>query len=428
MSAHQPSVIIMYHFFYPDDVVSARHFSQFAEELVRYGWRVTILTSNRFCRNTKKKILKSDELWRGMKIIRIKRPAWNQANPFFRLANSAWLILAWSLKICKLPRADVIIVGSDPQFSALLFPVLRILKRGKLLVHWCFDLYPDAITADGAKGFVKWFAEKLTVLMRWAYRSVDLMVDIGPCMKQRLSPFHRNSRSATLVPWSLVESDSIQKPDNVTRHELFNDAKLALLYSGNMGKAHDFSLILELARRLNREDRKIAFCFACRGNRSEELIKAVRPSDTNIRFASFAEEHELEKRLNSADIHLLSVRPGWEGIVVPSKFFASLAAGRPVLYTGPEGSSIYKWIQEFQIGLVLNKNNMEEVVEALLRITDQPDTLKVWQENAFKAYKYFSKKGIINQWDKLLRDMLKDKEVLPAKFPLKNIYTTLYTK
>ena len=89
MTAHRPSVIVMYHFFYPDDVVSARHFSQFAEELVKHGWHVTILTSNRFCRNTKKKIVKRDELWRGMKIIRIRRPAWNQAKGFLRLANSA---------------------------------------------------------------------------------------------------------------------------------------------------------------------------------------------------------------------------------------------------------------------------------------------------------------------------------------------------
>ncbi|KKM78185.1 hypothetical protein LCGC14_1362470, partial [marine sediment metagenome] len=275
-----------------------------------------------------------------------------------------------------------------------------------------YDLYPEAIIADGARGFVKWIAQKLTILMRWAYHSVDLMVDIGECMKKRLNTYHHNAHSATLVPWALVELDSIQKPDDVTRYELFNDAKLALLYSGNMGKAHDFSLILQLARRLYREDPKIVFCFACRGNRFRELAKAVRPDDYNIRFAPFAKEHEISKRLISADIHLLSLRPEWEGIVVPSKFFGSLAVGRPVLYTGPEGSAIYKWIQEFNIGMVLNQDNMEDVVSELLNIAKQPDKMRVWQENAFQAYKYFSKTYVVNQWDKVLQDLMKNKEVV----------------
>ncbi len=410
MSQHRPSVIILYHFFYPDDVVSARHFSQFAEELAKRGWHVTVLTSNRYCRNTKKKIFKRNELWQGIQIIRIRRPAWDQTKRFLRLANSAWMTIAWGLKLCKLPRADVIIIGSDPQFSALLFPILRILQRGKLLVHWCYDLYPEAIIADGAKGFVKWIAEKLTILMRWAYHSVDLMVDIGACMKKRLNTYHHNAHSATLVPWALVELDAIQKPDDITRYELFNDAKLALLYSGNMGKAHDFSPILQLARRLYRENPKIVFCFACRGNRFGELTKAVRPNDYNIRFAPFAKEHEISKRLISADIHLLSLRPEWEGIVVPSKFFGSLAVGRPVLYTGPEGSAIYKWIQEFNIGMVLNKDNMEDVVNELLNIANQPDKMRVWQENAFQAYKYFSKTHVVNQWDILLRNLMNNKD------------------
>ena len=37
----KPDVFILYHFFHPDDVVSARHFSQFAEELVNRNWQVT---------------------------------------------------------------------------------------------------------------------------------------------------------------------------------------------------------------------------------------------------------------------------------------------------------------------------------------------------------------------------------------------------
>jgi colanic acid biosynthesis glycosyl transferase WcaI len=403
----KPLVFILYHFFHPDDVVSARHFSQFAEELVKRNWQVTALTSNRYCRYQKKKIIERSELWQGVKIIRCKRPGWNQANRYFRLANSLWMLIAWIVKLQKNPPADVIIVGSDPQFAALIFPFLRIFKRGKLLVHWCYDLYPEAISADGATGVTKWLVKRATALMRWAYRYVDLMVDIGPCMRRRLSGYKNNFRFATLVPWALVEPDQIQHPDAGTRFELFNDAKLAILYSGNLGRAHDVSLFLKLARKIRIIDPKIMFCFAARGNRFNELIEVVGPEDNNIRFAPFAEEHELEKRLASADIHLLSLRREWVGIVVPSKFFGSLAVGRPVIFHGPEGSAIAEWIKKYNIGWVLTEDNLDEVIKELLELVNNPQKLSVFQWNAYKTYhEHFSKKLVMDNWDSLLKKYL----------------------
>ena len=121
----------MYHFFHPDDVVSARHFSDFAEELVSRGWKVTVLTSNRFCRYPKRKITAEEEYWKGIRVIRVSRLGLNQANSIFRLVNAFWVMLGWVLKIRTLPKADVIIIGSDPQFSQLLFPFIRLIRRQK---------------------------------------------------------------------------------------------------------------------------------------------------------------------------------------------------------------------------------------------------------------------------------------------------------
>ncbi|MCX5907574.1 MAG: hypothetical protein NTY64_10405, partial [Deltaproteobacteria bacterium] len=63
-----PSAAILYHFFHPDDVVSARHFSEFAEELAKRGWSVTVLTSNRYCRYRGRKISLPEEEWKGIRI------------------------------------------------------------------------------------------------------------------------------------------------------------------------------------------------------------------------------------------------------------------------------------------------------------------------------------------------------------------------
>jgi colanic acid biosynthesis glycosyl transferase WcaI len=402
-----PSAIILYHFFYPDDVVSARHFSDFAEELVYRGWGVTVLTSNRYCRYPERKITAKEEYWKGIRVIRVSRLGLNQANSIFRMVNAFWVMLGWVLKIWTLPKADVIIIGSDPQFSQLLFLVIKLLARKSTLVYWCYDLFPEAVIADGAKGLAKWVANKSKYFIKKAYRSADLLVDIGQCMRKRLQVYHPHARFATLTPWALIEPEALQEPDPVIRYDLFGDACLALLYSGNMGKAHDFKLFLQLGRKACEIDRKITFCFACRGNRFEELRKAITPQDYNIRLSSFSEESELGKRLNAADIHLLSLRPEWEGIVVPSKFFGSLAVGKPVIYAGPENSSIAYWIREFNVGLVLTENNIQQIVEKLVEITRDPNVMKTWQKNAIHLYHaYFSKKKVMDKWNIILRDLI----------------------
>src|SRR5439155_12521003 len=111
---------------------------------------------------------------------------------------------------------------------------------------------------------------------------------------------------------------------------VFGDAALGLMYSGNLGRAHSYREILHLAQAL--QDKPIRFAFSIRGNKAEELRAAVSEKDTNVRFVPFAEEEQLESRLSTADIHIVSLREEWTGCVVPSKFFGALAAGRPVLF------------------------------------------------------------------------------------------------
>ncbi len=406
-----PSALILYHFFYPDDVVSSRHFSDFAQELVKRGWKVTVLTSNRYCRYPEKKIDCKRETWEGVQIVRTFRPPWNQANNYLRLANSLWLMIGWGFRLCTLPRADTIIIGTDPQFAALMFPFLRFMKRAKILVHWCYDLYPEAIVADNSNRSGKLYTKGLKFLMKQAYKSIDILVDIGACMRKLLNAYNHKAQSATLVPWALAEPHNVKEPDMAIRKELFGDAKLALLYSGNMGKAHEFMLFLKLARAVYKKNPHIVFCFACRGNMAMEIEKAVSSSDQNIRFASFTEESDLEKRLGSADIHMLSLKPEWNGVVVPSKFFGSLASGRAVLYAGSEDSDIGEWIKEFKVGMILTENNIDHIADQLLQIVNDNRQLEEWQNNAYNAGQIFSKKNIMDQWDNLLRDRLNNEKI-----------------
>lgn len=366
-----------------------------------------MLTSNRSCRQ-RGQVFPPREIWSGVEIHRLFRPDWDQSKPLSRLLNSAWMMAAWLLRTLRIGPFDAIVVGSDPAFSPALALALRLAYPRAALVHWCFDLYPEAIEAEGTSAAIRALAPAARGLMRLAYQAYDALVDLGPRMQARLAGYGSGAVQQTLVPWALAEADRTAAPDPAVRAELFGNARLGLLYSGNLGRAHEFEPFLRLARACRaRSGDAIVFCFAARGYREGELRRAVTPEDSNIRFAPFADESALQARLEAADLHLLSLRPEWAGIVVPSKFFGSLAVGRPVLYAGPADSEVAVWIAQHDIGLHLAEDHIDAAADRLAELLADSSDVARWQANALAVYqREFSKRAVNDRWDSLLRRLV----------------------
>jgi glycosyltransferase involved in cell wall biosynthesis len=403
-----PKVTVLYHYFYPDDVVSARHFEDFCKGLAARGWQVEAMPCNRGCREERQTYARR-ETWCGIAIRRVWRPRLRQASTIGRLLNAAWMILAWSLLLVLRRRRnlpDVLVIGTDPILSVLVAWFVKRLRPSVQVVHWCYDLYPEAPIAEGMLHENSILVRLLKRLTGAAYRCCAILADLGGCMRRLLERYNAPARHVTLVPWALSEPAEVVPADPATRQELFGEAKLGLLYSGNFGRAHSYEEFLELARSLRGES--IHFCFGVRGNQAEELRAAVRADDTNVSFAGFAPESALEKRLGATDIHLVSLRPAWTGVVVPSKFFGCLAAGRPVLFAGSQDAAIAQWIREYGIGWVLDRETLPEVAQELRRLAKNTRELHALRQRCRDIYQaHFSQEKTMDQWDRELRALLK---------------------
>ena len=282
---------------------------------------------------------------------------------------------------------------------------MKTLRPSVKVAHWCFDMFPEAPIAEGMMREGSLLVRASKRLFGEAYKRCDLIADLGSCMRARLEAYGTGARMVTLVPWALVEPHARPLVDAEARRALFGDASLGLLYSGNFARGHSYESILELARRM-RGDARVKFCFGVRGNRAAELKAAVTPEDTNVGFAGFAPESELEKRLGAADIHLASLRDAsWAGIIVPSKFFGSLASGRPVIFAGPRTSAIAGWIEEHGVGWVLEARTMDAVAAELSSLAGSPETLLALKQRCFDVYKaHFARKRGMARWnEELLR-------------------------
>jgi colanic acid biosynthesis glycosyl transferase WcaI len=406
MSA-RPRLLVLYHFFHPDQVVSARIFSDFAAEQARRGWDVTALTCNRSLDDPAARY-PAQEVWNDVKIHRVFRPGWTQKRPVPRLGNSAWLLAAWFARAVQLGPFDAVVIGSDPSFAASLAIPLRAVWPRTPLVHWCLDVFPDAGEAEWT-GATRLLSPPARAVMSAAYRCCDVVVDIGSCMRRRLERYGGSPERDTLTPWALVEPAVPPEPDAALRRELFGDAAIGLIYAGSMSRSHDYESLLALARACRaRAGNAVAVCFACTGTRLPDLKAAVRPDDSNVHFAPFADEAELERRLAAADYHLGSLRPEFTGIVVPSKFFAALAVGRPFIFAGAADASIAEWIREHGVGLVLEPGaGPDAVADALVAQSRKPAELGAGRAAALATYqRHFAKRLINDRWAALLQRQL----------------------
>lgn len=394
-------ILLIYHFFHPDSVVSARIYTDLALSLAKDGHDVTVFTSDCFHRGEVR--IGVDEKWCGIQIYRFSRPSFNQAKNVQRLLNSLFIQLKWLRGFWRHREDfDAVVVGTDPQFAYMMFPMLRLMNRRVKLVHWVFDLYPEALFASSPR----WMCALASVtkpFVPFAYRFVDLMVDIGGCMRHRLTKYSLRGRQEAVTPWALVEPDGVAPVDVAVRQKLFGRARLGLLYSGTVGHAHDLSPLIALARSCRLKGLDVGFCFAGSGAQYDSQTAVITDEDSNIRLAGFADEKELDLRLAAADIHMVSVRESWDGIVVPSKFFGAIAIGRPVIFAGSDKSSVSEYIQRYDIGCVISGTDVTATTAWLEELLKSPDSLRQYQWRAFSCYHdHFSREKMCRHFSDLL--------------------------
>lgn len=398
-----PSVLVFYHYFHPDDVVSAQHYADLCSGLEARGWDVTVMPCNRGCRDERQRFPPRED-WKRVRIRRIWRPAFPQASFLGRILNAAWMILAWSLAALR-HRPDVLFIGTDPIFSVLAALPWKWIRPSTRIVHWCFDLHPEAAIADGIMSARAPLVRLLQGLLRRAYRRCDLIGSLGPCMTRLLRAHDEALPIETFTPWALAEPPAPLDADPEEREAIFGPASLALMYSGSFGNAHTYEEILALARSLRGAD--VHFAFSIRGNRAKEVETAVAGDDENISFVDFAPQERLERRLGAADIQVVSLRTSYAGTVVPSKFQGALATGRPILFAGPPDSAVGRWITEFGLGWTLDGGNSADVARDLQRVQADPTARKALQDRCFKVYQErFSRTAILDRMDRAMRGLL----------------------
>ena len=271
-------------------------------------------------------------------------------------------------------RASVNVFLTQPPFFYVWGAVLAGVRRQRSVVV-VMDLYPDVAIRSGVLRAGGLPARLLHTVSRVGLRRADGVVAIGRCMRELLEREGVPAHKLSVIPnWADDRTVfPVSHAENSLRRELgFGPDDFLVVYSGNMGQVHVFDDILEVARRL-RAHPSLRFVFIGSGTRRREVEDfRDREGLANVVLLPMQPAERMSESLSMGDVHFVSLRRGFEGLVVPSKTYGPLAAGRPIIYEGDAGGEVARLLTESGAGTVVPVGDPDALEAAVLSYVRSP--------------------------------------------------------
>jgi len=414
----QPSkkLIFVNRFYYPDQSATSQMLHDLASGLVRRGFCVHVVCSGQLYDDPDARLPKS-ELIDGILVHRLRTTRFGRGRIVGRAVDYASFYVTAAVSLWKLVReGDLVVAKTDPPLISLVCALMVHFRHG-MLINWQQDVFPEIATLLGANPLPRALD---ALLRRWrnaSMRYATVNVLIGNRMREYFSRIGIPNTQLTVIEnWSDATAVMPLSPSaSQLRHEQGLNERFVVGYSGNLGRAHEFATLLGAAEILG-DTPGIVFLIIGGGARMSALRQAVvdRGLD-NFVFLPYQARDRLGDSLAAADVHLASLLPALEGLIVPSKFYGILAAGRPVVFIGDPDGEIAREIRAADCGRVIDVDDSARLACELQNLRDDESMRLAMGQRArnLLTEKYDVRIGI-NKWAALLNEFEDRLRVRPA--------------
>jgi hypothetical protein len=319
----------------PDFGAVGQYAMIFAREFARAGRQVHLIGLSSGAANTH-----SEECGTGS--LEVRRLSARQYDKSRRL-NRLWWTLATNWRLVSMVvsnptsrGADILFTGAPP--FMLFFAVGVKYLTGARLIYRITDFYPEVLIADAGRRtlplalieFVTWFLR----------RRVDAFEALGEDQRRHLMAGGISSDRIVLkrdfAPVEVTGHEvPMERPRELSGH-------MVLLYSGNYGVAHEVDTVVDGLIRHHRDGTgRFALWLNASGSKADIVEQRLRDAGVPIARSQPVALEALPSLLAAADAHLITLRPRFSGIVLPSKVYACISSRKPILYVGPENSDVH---------------------------------------------------------------------------------------
>ena len=396
-----PRVAFINRYYWPDELATAQLLTDLAEGLAARGRRVAVVTSRPANAASPER-----EVRHGVDIIRLRATRWGRRGLVGKACDYLTFTLAARRALRQdLRSGDLLVALTDPPALAP-FAAAASRRSGATLIHWLQDIHPELefalsgsrLLASASRSWV----HRRDLAWRAARACVAISRDMAALVRERGVA---DGRIQVVPNWAPGGEALFAVPpeQNSFRQEWNLHGKFVVAYSGNFGRVHALEPVIEAAAQL-RDERDLVFLFVGDGPRRPALEAAVRSQGLdNVRFQPFQPRSRLAENLSTGDVHLVTLRPGCERCVFPSKLYGILAVGRPVVYFGPSNCELADAVHRHSAGVVVDVAQPADLAAALRKLKSGVERRQAMAGAALQwARETGGLTAALDDWEKIL--------------------------
>ncbi len=369
-------IVFVNRYYDPDLSATSQMLTDLARGLAARGFDVHTVCSRQLYDDLATR-LAADEVLAGVHVHRVATTRFGRGRLVGRAFDYASFYVACAGMLWKLlRRGDVLVAKTDPPLlSILAAPIAK--TRRTTLINWQQDVFPEVASHLGANPLPRWLDKALRRLRDASLRAATMNVSIGSRMREYLAARGiPDSKLCVIENWA--DGDAIQpKPKSAStlRSRMDLSDRFVVCYSGNLGRAHEFDTLLGAAEVLKR-DPAFIFLIIGGGAKMAALKQGVAARALeNFRFLPYQSRDALGDSLAAADVHVVSLLPALEGLIVPSKLYGILAAGRAVIFIGDADGEVGRVIERARCGKRVAVGDSTALANVLRSLKAEPEAL-----------------------------------------------------
>jgi colanic acid biosynthesis glycosyl transferase WcaI len=403
-------IIFVNRYFFPDQSATSQMLSDLGFGLASRGLTIHIICSRQGYNDAQAKLLRRESI-DGVAVHRIWTTRFGRDHLLGRAIDYASFYVSCAVRLTRLLcRGDIVVAMTDPPLISIVAMAAARLK-GAHLVNWLQDIFPEVATRLGANPLPWWANSVIRRLRNASLRAARLNVVLGERMRELLELVRiANSKIRIIENWANVTSTPPRSAaESKLRARLGLSEKFVVGYSGNLGRAHEFATLLNAAS-LMRDREDVVFLMIGGGAGMRLLQNAVSERGLhNFAFIPHQPRASLSDSLAAADVHWVSLLPALEGVIVPSKFYGILAAGRPVVFVGDPDGELARVIHASQVGVVVSVGAASELALQLRLLADNEGRRNTMGRCGYELFgdKYTAQRAL-DRWIEILDGPLRE--------------------
>jgi glycosyltransferase involved in cell wall biosynthesis len=271
-------------------------------------------------------------------------------------------------------RCDVVLAMTDPPFEGIVGAFVSLLKR-RPLVYNIQDLYPEMALFGGLMG-PGWLARLWERLHRWALKRAQRVVVLGEDMRERIvRKGVPESRIEVVHNGAVIPAaDAPPQPlDSELMAAVRGEYRFVAVHAGNIGFYGAWETLVAAAREL--EDDGVGLVFVGEGA-EKARVEAAAEGCAAVRLLPIVPAEKMPSVHAAADILIITVKRGLEGVVVPSKMYEILAAGKAVVVVAPPESEPARIGTARGCGVVCDPEQPLLLAACLRQLAHEPERVR----------------------------------------------------